>query len=414
VFPITDPLAKQLAWLPGRNGKNQSKTWVADRWRQAEGLTLNTNSCSFVRVCSSWRCTKPTLKVSRTWRLTYKSLLPHWESRPSAYVARTVCTMSSLSWRSWTTLKKSAHCFGGSRPRLSVPIHLRPLSTATPSSSSTASTRAALAFVALGGAILGVGGYYIGARSNSIGVNVGTARALEFPPLQKPVYGTPEDFSRAIEELRASFAGEAVTTAPDQLGAHGFSPNTHHPGMHALLSLSNRAMMQTGSQDSPIALWCTRLRPRMSSKSSTLRGSIACLSFRTPVGRASRATFTGVRTRFCVASVVLAIIAYSRCVSGRAEASAWTCLKWTRSLRFTVRSPSAEYGLSNFLPSTQRRFRPCLPTRCRVDGNQPNLERERNPAFLSRTCETLHLLLLTLQCLLRSLTLVPLRPLAAC
>jgi hypothetical protein len=66
--------------------------------------------------------------------------------------------------------------------------------------------------------------------------------------------------------------------------------------------------------------------------------------------------FTGVRTRFCVASVVLAIIAYSRCVSGRAEASAWTCLKWTRSSRFTVRSPSAEYRLSNFLPSTQRKI----------------------------------------------------------
>jgi hypothetical protein len=128
-------------------------TWVADRWRQeTEGLTLNTNTCSFVRVCSSWRCTRPTMKVSRTCRLTYKSLLPHCESRPSAYVARTFCTMSSLSWRSWTTLKKSAHCFSGGRPRLLVPIHLRPLNTAATPSSSTASTRAALAFVALGGA----------------------------------------------------------------------------------------------------------------------------------------------------------------------------------------------------------------------------------------------------------------------
>ncbi|KAI9452798.1 FAD-binding domain-containing protein [Lactarius psammicola] len=47
----------------------------------------------------------------------------------------------------------------------------------------------------------------------------------------KPIYGTPEDFARAIEELRASFAGEAVTTAPEQLTAHGFSPNYHHPGL---------------------------------------------------------------------------------------------------------------------------------------------------------------------------------------
>jgi D-lactate dehydrogenase (cytochrome) len=67
--------------------------------------------------------------------------------------------------------------------------------------------------------LLGLG-YYIGARSNNV---------LQ-PPLN-PVYGTPEEFARAIEELRASFAaGEAVTTAPDQLAAHGFSPNSHHPG----------------------------------------------------------------------------------------------------------------------------------------------------------------------------------------
>jgi hypothetical protein len=152
----------------------------------------------------------------------------------------------SLSWGSGRVLKKSAHCFSGGQPRLFVPVHLRPLSTAaTQSLSSTASTRAALAFAALGGVILGVGGYYVGKRSNNIGVNVATARALEFPLPQKQVYGTPEDFSRAIEELRASFAEEAVTTAQDQLEAHGVSPNTHHPGMHALLFFSTRAMMPT-------------------------------------------------------------------------------------------------------------------------------------------------------------------------
>ncbi|KAI0299658.1 FAD-linked oxidase-like protein [Multifurca ochricompacta] len=46
----------------------------------------------------------------------------------------------------------------------------------------------------------------------------------------KPVYGTPEEFARAIEELRTLFAEGAVTTAKDQLEAHGFSPNAHHPG----------------------------------------------------------------------------------------------------------------------------------------------------------------------------------------
>src|SRR6266702_4682379 len=39
------------------------------------------------------------------------------------------------------------------------------------------------------------------------------------------------------------------------------------------------------------------------------------------------------------------------------------------------------------------RFGPCLPTGRRVGGDQPGLERERNPAILSRTYEWLHVLL---------------------
>ena len=92
------------------------------------------------------------------------------------------------------------------------------------------SRRNALA-LALSGALLGLE-YYIGVQSNNVGAADASARRQ---PTPKSVYGTPEDFARAIGELRAAFAGEAVTTAPDQLATHGFSPNSHHPGMSLLL-----------------------------------------------------------------------------------------------------------------------------------------------------------------------------------
>ena len=70
--------------------------------------------------------------------------------------------------------------------------------------------------------MLGLGGYYVGTR---------LASESKTPvPTSKPVYGTPEDFARAIKELKTLFSEETVTTVEDQLKAHGFSPNTHHPG----------------------------------------------------------------------------------------------------------------------------------------------------------------------------------------
>jgi D-lactate dehydrogenase (cytochrome) len=80
--------------------------------------------------------------------------------------------------------------------------------------------------LALGSVVLGLGGYYVGARSNHY-----QSESPGSP--SKPVYGTPEDFSRAIEELKTLFSEETVTTAKDQLEAHGFSPNVYHPGKYA-------------------------------------------------------------------------------------------------------------------------------------------------------------------------------------
>lgn len=58
---------------------------------------------------------------------------------------------------------------------------------------------------------------------------MGVRRAIE-TPLPKPVYGTPSDFTHAIEELKTLFSKDAVTTDEGQLEAHGFSPNVYQPG----------------------------------------------------------------------------------------------------------------------------------------------------------------------------------------
>ncbi|TFY63274.1 hypothetical protein EVJ58_g3348 [Rhodofomes roseus] len=44
-------------------------------------------------------------------------------------------------------------------------------------------------------------------------------------------YGSPEDFQRAIQELRDTFPDQdAVSTDPDDLHVHGYSENDYHPG----------------------------------------------------------------------------------------------------------------------------------------------------------------------------------------
>lgn len=157
----------------------------------------------------------------------------------------------SLS-KSWRALSKSALCSSGGKPQLLPPNHLRLLNTAAGGGEPAQgiatpgpSTRTALALV-LGGTFLGLCGYYAGARPNSVNVELANARALASPSPPRPVYGTPEDFSRAIEELRATFVAEAVATARDQLDAHGFSPNSYHPGTSSVFPyFSSRAIIPT-------------------------------------------------------------------------------------------------------------------------------------------------------------------------
>lgn len=97
------------------------------------------------------------------------------------------------------------------------PHYLRQLHTATGRNTGNASSSKFFA-LALGSATVGLGGYYAGVR-----------HAIESPP-PKPVYGTPEDFTHAIEELKTLFSKDTVTTDEGQLDAHGFSPNAYLPG----------------------------------------------------------------------------------------------------------------------------------------------------------------------------------------
>ena len=126
----------------------------------------------------------------------------------------------SLLQRSWRALRiYSRSC---ERPQLRLHYPRRLLSTAVVGNRPPSNVFA----LALGSALFGLGGYYIGTRLNTL--LVPTHTTVFAPP--KPVYGTPEDFARAIEELKTLFTEDAVTTAENQLKAHGFSSNTHLPG----------------------------------------------------------------------------------------------------------------------------------------------------------------------------------------
>jgi len=131
----------------------------------------------------------------------------------------------ALNWRAWRVASTGSGI--GGKQHL-VPQHLRLLGTGTSRTTSGGSaertTSSNVLALALGGVVLGLGGYYIGAHSNH-------HTPVESPGSpSKPVYGTPEDFVRAIQELKTLFSEETVTTAEDQLEAHGFSPSVYHLG----------------------------------------------------------------------------------------------------------------------------------------------------------------------------------------
>ncbi|KAI0260644.1 FAD-binding domain-containing protein [Gloeopeniophorella convolvens] len=97
----------------------------------------------------------------------------------------------------------------------------RLLSTAAGSSSGSSSNGLA---IALGTALVGFGAYYAGSLKDGSG-SVSANNA-------KPVYGSQEDFKKAIKELETTFTEEGVvSTDPANLKTHGFSPNVMHEGV---------------------------------------------------------------------------------------------------------------------------------------------------------------------------------------
>jgi hypothetical protein len=110
-----------------------------------------------------------------------------------------------------------------------TPARLRPLSTAAgPTAAASHSSSNGLA-IALGIALVGLGSYYAGSSRGSVSTSAKNVAAA--PP---PVYGTQEDFKRAIKELEASFGEGVVSTDPANLATHGFSPNVMHEGVDAV------------------------------------------------------------------------------------------------------------------------------------------------------------------------------------
>lgn len=79
--------------------------------------------------------------------------------------------------------------------------------------------------IALGSALSAFFGYYAASIQTALGVSAVSRSGLN------EQYGSPDDFQRAIKELRETFPAEdAVSTDPEDLHVHGFSENDYHPG----------------------------------------------------------------------------------------------------------------------------------------------------------------------------------------
>ncbi|KAI0061432.1 FAD-binding domain-containing protein [Artomyces pyxidatus] len=112
----------------------------------------------------------------------------------------------------WTSLRRQC------QRQLHVP-KIRSLSTLRPRKKGP--SRAAFTLASL---LFGIGGFYAGLRLSQVSVHPATPT--------KPAYGSKDDFSQAIKDLKAGFtSGDDVSTNPDDLAAHGISINTWHPGL---------------------------------------------------------------------------------------------------------------------------------------------------------------------------------------
>jgi hypothetical protein len=110
---------------------------------------------------------------------------------------------------------------GGSSARLA--------STSAPTNGGGASLPVLVAVGA--GSVLA--GYLLAPRAAPAQAQTVVDAAHAPPPTDSvPSFGSPDDFRKAIDELRAAFGGDgdAVTTDEDVLKSKGFSENDYHPG----------------------------------------------------------------------------------------------------------------------------------------------------------------------------------------
>ena len=85
-------------------------------------------------------------------------------------------------------------------------------------------SNAPLAF-ALGSVLSGALGYYLATSASDEATQHNSASAD-----LSSNYGSPEDFKKAIEELKQTFPQQdTVTTEAEDLEVHGFSENDYHP-----------------------------------------------------------------------------------------------------------------------------------------------------------------------------------------
>ena len=139
---------------------------------------------------------------------------------------RHVCRVGRAISLTNQTLSRSTSTALAPIRRLSSTVS--PITTAGNLSSSPSSTLA----IALGTALVGLGSYYVGSLNEGGPASVAA-----------PVYGTPEDFKRAIKELEASFEDDVVSTDPPNLFTHGFSPNVMHEGERQVATLTVSSLL---------------------------------------------------------------------------------------------------------------------------------------------------------------------------
>ena len=93
----------------------------------------------------------------------------------------------------------------------------------------TRSSAPLIAF-AVGSVVSGFIGYKF---ANSQPSDVSPSKPANSPSGLNEHYGSPEDFRKAISELKAVFPEEdIVSTDEDVLEVHGNSDNDYHPGIH--------------------------------------------------------------------------------------------------------------------------------------------------------------------------------------